>query len=60
MKDTKITYKIKTGPKVNQKKITYNSCIFLYNNDCETPYVDTFIDLQSITFIYCPCFCMVY
>ena len=25
--------------------------IFLHN-DCETPYIDIYIDLQSITFIY--------
>ena len=27
-----------------------NSYIFLYNNDCETPYIDIYIDLLSINF----------
>ena len=43
-----LTYKIKVSAKINLRQ--KNSYIFLHNNDCETPYIDIYIDLLSIYF----------
>ena len=44
-----LTKEAKVIAKINKchKK---NSYIFLYNNDCKTPYIDIYIDLLSINF----------
>ena len=48
-----LTEKVNFSAKMNkcQKK---NSYIFLHKNDCETPYIDIYVDLLSINFNLLP------
>ena len=41
---------IKCKGQCKDKCLKKNSYIFLYNNDCKTPYIDIYIDLLSINF----------
>ena len=36
---------MKSKGQCNDKCLKKNSYIFLYNNDCKTPYIDIYIDL---------------
>ena len=40
----------KSNGQFKDKCLKTNSCIFLQNNDCKTPYIDIHIDLLTINF----------
>ena len=44
------TTHIKSKGQCKDKCLEKNSYIFLYKNDCKTPYIDIYIELLSINF----------